>query len=109
MPWPDRFLEKGNIILEQWEILYYISRKGLTRTVKRSDKTWSTGNRNGNPLHYSCLKKPMDSMKRQKAMTPEDEPPAQKVSNMLLGNTGGQLLIAPERIKHLGQSINYVQ
>ena len=56
MPWPDRFLEKGNIILEQWEILYYISRKGLTRTVKRSDKTWSTGNRNGNPLHYSCFR-----------------------------------------------------
>ena len=64
---------------------------------------------NGSPLQYSCLENPMDSMKRQKAMTPEDEPPARKVSSMLLGNTGGWLLIAPEKMKHLGQSINDVQ
>ena len=30
---------------------------------------------NGKPLKYSCLKKPMNSMKRQKAMTPGDESP----------------------------------
>ena len=39
------------------------------------DKTWSTGEGNGNSLQYSCLENPMDSMKRQKDMTPEDEPP----------------------------------
>ena len=45
----------------------------------------------------------MNSMKRQKDMTREDEtPPGQKVSNMLLGNSRGQLLIAPERINQLG-------
>ena len=26
---------------------------------------WSTGERNGKPLQYSCLEKPMNSMKRQ--------------------------------------------
>ena len=87
MHWPlDSWRNQGDRVLEQEEFLYYISRKGLARTVKSSDKTWSTGN--GNPLHYSCLKNPMDNMKRQKAMTPEDEPPAQKVSSMLLWDTG---------------------
>ena len=33
---------------------------------------WSTGERNGNTLYYSCLENPMDSMKMQKDMTPED-------------------------------------
>ena len=67
--------------------------------MKSSDKTWSTGGGNGKPLQYSCRKKPMNSMKSQKDMTPEDETPGRKVSNMLLGKWGGQLLIAPERMK----------
>ena len=33
----------------------------------------STGEGNGKPLQYSCLKNPMNSMKRQNDMTPEDE------------------------------------
>ena len=33
--------------------------------VERSDRMWSTGERNGKPLQYFCLKKPKDSMKRQ--------------------------------------------
>ena len=50
----------------------------------------------------------MDSMKRQKDMTPENEPPlGRKVSSMLLGKSGGQLRIAPERMKWLGQRENY--
>ena len=32
-----------------------------------------------------------------------------KVSNMLLGNSGGQLLIAPKRRKQVGQSRNDAQ
>ena len=31
----------------------------------RSDRMWSTGERNGKPLQYSCLENPMKSMKRQ--------------------------------------------
>ena len=37
-------------------------------------------------------------------MTPENEPPGQEVSNMLLGKNREQLLAAPERMKWLGQS-----
>ena len=36
---------------------------------------WSTGEGNGNPLQYSCLENPMNSMKRQNGMTLEDELP----------------------------------
>ena len=51
----------------------------------------------------------MDSMKMQKYMTMEIRPPGRKVSNMLLGKTGGQLLIAPEKMKPLVQSGNDAQ
>ena len=33
--------------------------------VERSDRMWSTGERNGKPLQYSCLENPMNSVKRQ--------------------------------------------
>ena len=33
--------------------------------VERSDRMWSTGERNGKPLQYSCLENPMNRMKRQ--------------------------------------------
>ena len=50
-------------------------------------------------------------MKRQKDMTPEDEPPGSEAPwvNMLLGKSRQQLLIAPERKTHLGQSRNDAQ
>ena len=40
-----------------------------------SDKTWSTGEGNGKPLQYSCLKNPMNSMERQKDTILKDELP----------------------------------
>ena len=43
--------------------------------VENSDKTWSTGERNGKPLQYSCFENPMNSMKRQKDMVLKDELP----------------------------------
>ena len=33
--------------------------------AETSDRMWSTGERNGKPLQYSCLENPMNSMKRQ--------------------------------------------
>ena len=42
-------------------------------------------------------------------MTLKHEPPKSEVSNMLLGKSRGQLLIAPEIIKQLGQSRNDAQ
>ena len=47
----------------------------LIKRLFISDKTWSTGVGNDKLLQYSCLKNPMNSMKRQKDMTPEDEHP----------------------------------
>ena len=41
--------------------------------VQSSDKTLPTGRGNGKPLKYSCLENPMDSMKRQKDTTLNDE------------------------------------
>ena len=43
--------------------------------VKSSDKTWSTREGNGNPLQYSCLENPVNSMKKQKDRTLKDELP----------------------------------
>ena len=43
--------------------------------AESSDKTWSTGERNGKPLQYSCLENPMNSIKRQKDRTLKDELP----------------------------------
>ena len=60
-----------------------------------------TGEGNGKPLQYSCHENPMNSMKRQKTVTQEDEAPGPKVSNMLLEKSGE---ITPERMKWLGQS-----
>ena len=40
-----------------------------------SDKTWFTEEGNGNPLQYSCLENPMNSMKRQKDRALNDEIP----------------------------------
>ena len=36
---------------------------------------WFTGEGNGKPLQYSCLKNPMNNMKSQKDTTVEDKPP----------------------------------
>ena len=57
--------------------------------VKNSDKMWSTGERNGNPLQYSCLENPMDSMKWKRDITPEDEPPRLEDVQYATGKSGG--------------------
>ena len=65
-------------------------------------------------LQYSWGKNPMSSMKMQKIRhgktsmpAPSPQPPqGQKVFSMLQGNSGGQLLTAPERTKQLDQSGN---
>ena len=41
--------------------------------VESSDKMWPTGERNGKPLHYSCIENPMNNMKRQKEETLKEE------------------------------------
>ena len=39
------------------------------------NKMWSSGEGNGKPLQYSCLEKPMNSMKRQKDRILKEELP----------------------------------
>ena len=43
--------------------------------VRSSDKTGSTGEGNDKPLYYYCRENPMNSMKKQKDRTLEDELP----------------------------------
>ena len=43
--------------------------------MERSDRMWSTVERNGKPLQYSCLENPMNSMKRQNDSILEGELP----------------------------------
>ena len=43
--------------------------------VESSDKMWPTVEGISKPLQYSCLEKPMNSMKRQKDRTPKEELP----------------------------------
>ena len=43
--------------------------------VEHSNKIWPTGEGNGKSFQYSCLEKPMNSMKRQKDRTLKDELP----------------------------------
>ena len=43
--------------------------------VERFDTMWSTGEGNGKLLQYSCLKNPMNSMKRQKDRALKEELP----------------------------------
>ena len=43
--------------------------------VERSDRMQSTGEGNGKPLQYSCLEKPMNSMKRQNDRILKEELP----------------------------------
>ena len=67
--------EEGCIAMKLWAMPCRATQGGRV-TVKSFDKTWSTGWGNGKSLQYSYRENPMDSMKRQKDTTPEDEPPS---------------------------------
>ena len=62
------------------------------------DKTWSTGEGNGKPLHYSYLENPMNSMKRQNDRILKRNSPGWYMPNILLEISGE---ITPERMKGL--------
>ena len=56
--------------MKLWAMRYRATQDGRV-IVESSDKTWSTGRGNCKPLQCSCLENPMNSVKRQKDMTPE--------------------------------------
>ena len=63
--------------------------QGHPRWTGHSGEFWqmySTGGGNDKPLQYTCLENPMNSMKRQKGMTPEDNPPNLIFINLIFIN-----------------------
>ena len=74
--------------------------------VERSDRMWSTGDRNGKPLQDSCLENPMNSVKRQNDRILKEELPRLVGANMLLEISGE---ITPKRLKGWSQSKNNTQ
>ena len=44
--------------------------------LSNPDRMWSTGERNGKPLQYSCLENPMNSVKRQNDRILKEELPS---------------------------------
>ena len=74
--------------------------------MERSDRMWSIGEGNGKPLQYSCLEKPMNSMKRQNDRTLKDELP-RSVGVQLLLEISGEITL--ERMKGWGQSKSNTQ
>ena len=69
--------------MKTWIMSCWASQDGWV-TMKSSDKMWSTGEGNGNPFLYSCHENPMDSIKRQKYMTPEGEHPPRSESSQYI-------------------------
>ena len=65
-----------------------------------------TGEGNGKPLQYSCLKNPINSMKRQNDRILKEELPRSVGVYMLLEISGE---ITPERMKGWSQSKNNIQ
>ena len=74
--------------------------------VERSDRMWSTGERNGKPLQYSCLENPMNSRKRQNDRIPKEELPRSLGAQYA---TGGQWRNNSKRMKGWSQSKNNTQ
>ena len=54
--------------------------------VERSDRMWSTGQGNGKPLQYSCLEKPLNSMKRQSDRILKEELPKRVGAQYAIGD-----------------------
>ena len=50
---------------------------------------WFTGKGNGRPLQYSCLEKPINSMKRKKDRTLKDELPKSAGAQYAAGDQWG--------------------
>ena len=87
----------------------YKARQNGQFILKSSDNMWSTGGGNGKPLQYSCHENPMNSMKRQKDTTPEDELPKSEDVQYATRDEWRPITRAPEREKQLGQSENNAQ
>ena len=68
---------------------------------------WSTGERNGKPLQYSCLENPTKTMKMQKDKTLKDELPRSVGDQYATWVVNGK--INPGRMKRRSQNKNNTQ
>ena len=59
--------------------------------VEKYDTMWSTGERNGKPLQYSCLENPMNSMKRQNDTILKEEIPRLVGAQYATGDEWGNI------------------
>ena len=57
--------------------------------MERSDRMWSTGERNGKRLQYSCLENPMNSTKRQNDRILKEELPKSVGAQYATGDQWG--------------------
>ena len=57
-------MNQGKLEVVKQEMASGDSQEGRVM-VERSDRMWSTGEGNGNPLQHSCLENTMNSMKRK--------------------------------------------
>ena len=88
----SRFSEKSFEILQsKWEGIFLWKTADL-QEIKFLNinlpnyRIWSTGERNGKPVQYSCLENPMNSRKRQKYRTLKDELPRSVVAQYATGD-----------------------
>ena len=88
-----------------WVMPFKVTQDGGV-IVENSDKMWSAGGGKRKSLQYSCCENPMNSTQKWKDRTLKKNSPGQKVPNLLLWKRGGQLLIAPGKMKLLGQRAN---
>ena len=69
--------------------------------AESSEKMWSTGEGNGNPLQYSCLEDPMNSMRRPKGITLKDELPQHVTGEEWRTNCRKNEEVEPKQKQHL--------
>ena len=81
--------------MDSWNLVFKNTKKGnrlywayprLMGVVESSDRMWSTGEGNGKTLQYSCLDKPMKSMKRQNDRILKEELPRSVGAQYATGN-----------------------
>ena len=73
--------------------------------LQRSSKMWSTELGNRKPLQYSCCQNPINSMKRQKYMTVEDESLRSDSVQYSTWEVQRAITLTPQRMKQLGKSL----
>ena len=94
------WITKFSNSMKLWAMHCKVTQDGRVM-VESSNKTWSTGERNGDPLQYSCRENPMNSMKRQKDRTLKDELPRSVGAQYA---TWEECEITPERMKRWSRS-----